>query len=97
MIVYENLPIGGTHLPTSNDMLKVLDIQDGNTEFKDNCVNYNLYKGKDVNLLKENYHTHRRRMLNAKHKIKMIHYIEMELNYLAFPYQCQEFIQLISY
>ncbi|MEG0496525.1 MAG: transposase family protein [Carnobacterium sp.] len=46
MIVYENLPIGGTHLPTSNDMLKVLDIQDGNIEFKDNCVNYNLYKGK---------------------------------------------------
>lgn len=46
MIVDENLPLGGTHLPTSNDMLKVLDIQDGNIQFKDNCVNYGLYKGK---------------------------------------------------
>ncbi|WP_085560315.1 hypothetical protein [Carnobacterium iners] len=33
-------------MPTSNDMLKILDIQDGNIEFKDNCVYYDQYKGK---------------------------------------------------
>lgn len=45
MIVVENLPLGGTHLPTSNDMLKILDIQDGNIEFKDHCVYHDEYKG----------------------------------------------------
>lgn len=46
MIVVENSPLGGTHLPTSNDMRKLLDIQDGNIIFNDSCVKYGKYKGK---------------------------------------------------
>lgn len=53
MIIDENLPLGGTHVPTSNARLKVLYIQDGNIHFNNNCVKYNQYKGKKANLLKE--------------------------------------------
>lgn len=33
-------------MPTSNDMQKVLDIQDKNIIFKDNCVTYGVFKGR---------------------------------------------------
>lgn len=33
-------------MPTSNDMQKMLDIQDENILFKDNCVTYGTHKGK---------------------------------------------------
>lgn len=52
MIVVENLPLGGTHLPTSNDMRKLLDIQDGNIIFKDSCVEYGKFKGKKCKFIK---------------------------------------------
>ncbi|WP_177206268.1 hypothetical protein [Marinilactibacillus piezotolerans] len=33
-------------MPTSNDMQKVLDIQDKNMIFEDNCVSYGIHKQK---------------------------------------------------
>ncbi|SEL38670.1 hypothetical protein SAMN04488099_12415, partial [Alkalibacterium pelagium] len=35
-------------MPTSNDMQKVLDIQDKNLIFKDDCVTYGVLKGRKV-------------------------------------------------
>jgi len=39
-------------LPTSNDIRNILDIQDKNILFEDNCVDYNQYKGKKCKFIK---------------------------------------------
>ena len=39
-------------MPTSNDMRKILDIQDGNIIFNDNCIENGLFKGNKCKYIK---------------------------------------------
>lgn len=39
-------------MPTSNDMRKILDIQDKNIVFEDNCVEYTRFKGRKCKMIK---------------------------------------------
>lgn len=63
MTVDENLPLGETHLPSSND---ILNIQNEKIKFKDNCIYYDEYKVKKSKLSKENECTHRWCVRNAR-------------------------------